>query len=109
MFVKLDKGEFIGRDALTAQKEAGVKRKIAGFEMLGGGIPRSGFKVQAGGKSIGFVTSGSFAPSLKKNFGLALVEAEYAAPGTAIGIEVRGRLADAVTVSKPFYSKKYKK
>ena len=109
MFVKPDKGAFIGRDALIAQKEAGVKRKVVGFEMVERGIPRSGFDVQIGGKSIGFVTTGSFAPSLKKNLGLAIVDVAYAAEGTEIEIIIRNRPVKAKTVKKPFYTKKYKK
>jgi aminomethyltransferase len=67
---KLDKGDFIGRDALVAQKESGLKRKIAGFEMLEPGIARDGFDIYVDGQKAGYVTSGSPAPFLKKNIGL---------------------------------------
>ena len=109
MFVKPGKGAFIGRDALSAQKEAGAKRKLVGFEVTGRGIPRNGFDVQADGKSVGFVTTGSFAPTLKKTLGLALIDATYAAEGTVINVMVRNRPVEAKIVKKPFYTKKYKK
>jgi aminomethyltransferase len=109
MFVKLDKGNFIGRDALLKQKEEGIKRKLVGFEMIEPGVPRSHYEVFASGKSIGFVTSGSFSPSLQKNLGLALVDAAYSAAGTEVDIVIRGRETRARVAAKPFYSKKYKK
>ncbi|NLD84077.1 MAG: glycine cleavage system aminomethyltransferase GcvT, partial [Clostridiales bacterium] len=108
-FVKLDKGSFIGKEALLRQKEEGVTRRIAGFEMKEPGIPRAGYEVFSGGKKIGAVTSGGFAPSLNKNLGLALIEADCAAVGTPIEISVRGRRLRAEVVKKPFYQKKYKK
>lgn len=107
-FVKLDKGGFIGRDALAAQLEQGVARKLAGFEMVDRGIPRNSYEVRAGGKTVGYVTSGSFSPSLGKNIGLALVGSEYSEPGTEFNVIVRDRPLKAVTVKIPFYKKKYK-
>ena len=109
MFVKTGKGAFIGRDALDAQKQAGVKRRLVGFEMVARGIPRNGFEVQADGKAIGFVTTGSFAPTLKKTLGLALIDTEYAAEGTHIDIMIRSKPVAAAVIKKPFYTKKYKK
>ena len=109
LFVKLDKGAFIGRDALAAQKEAGIKRKLIGFEMTQRGIPRNGFDVQADGKSVGFVTTGSFAPTLKKTLGLAMIDTAYAAEGTDINIMIRNKPVSATIVKKLFYKKKYKK
>ncbi|HAQ41696.1 MAG TPA: glycine cleavage system aminomethyltransferase GcvT [Clostridiales bacterium] len=107
--VKLAKDDFIGRDALAAQKAEGLKRKVAGFEMVDRGIPRSHYEVYADGKKIGYVTTGSFSPTLKKNIGLALIDAEYAKVGTEIEISVRNRNLKAIIIKKPFYTKKYKK
>jgi aminomethyltransferase len=109
MFVKLDKDGFIGREALAAQKAQGLKRRIVGFEMLDRGVPRGGMEVRQGGVSVGFVTSGGFAPSVGKNLGLALVDVGCAAEGAALDIVIRDRPAKAQVVKKPFYSKKYKK
>jgi aminomethyltransferase len=108
-FVKLNKESFIGKQALAKQKEEGVARRIAGFEMKEPGIPRAGYGVFSAGRKIGVVTSGGYAPSLDKNLGLALVETDCAAVGTGISIEVRGKQLRAEVVKKPFYQKKYKK
>jgi len=94
---------------LVKQKEAGIPRKLVGFEMIDRGIARSHYEVQANGQNIGFVTTGSFAPSLKKNVGLALIDAEYANEGGEIEIVVRNKNLKAKIVKKPFYQKKYKK
>ncbi len=104
--VKLEKGDFIGRDVLAAQKKAGVKRKLAGFEMRGRGIGRDGYMVSIGGAPAGFVTSGSPAPFLKKNIGLCYLPAERAATGQAIEIDVRNQPVAAEVVPSPFYSRK---
>lgn len=103
IFVKFDKGDFNGRAALLQQKENGVSRKLAGFEMVGRGIARSHYPVTKDSLEIGRVTSGSFAPTLNKNIGLALVQTEYAAPGTDLAIEIRGRAIPAKVVKTPFY------
>jgi aminomethyltransferase len=108
-FVKLGKEGFIGRDALLNQHQSGVKRKLAGFEMLEKGIPRSRYPVQKDGKIIGHVTSGSFSPSLKKSIGLALIESAYAEEGAGLEIVIRGRPVRAVCVPVPFCFKKYQK
>jgi len=108
-FVKLNKEGFIGREALMNQYHSGVKRKLAGFEMLEKGIPRSRYPVQKDGKNIGHVTSGSFSPSLKKSIGLALIESAYAEEGAELDILIRGRPVRAVCVPVPFCFKKYKK
>ncbi len=108
-FVKLDKAGFIGKEALEGQKEKGVQRKLVGFEMLDRGIPRSHYDVQADGISIGFVTTGSYSPTLEKNIGMALIDSRYAAEGNEIDIVIRGRALKGKVVKIPFYSKKYKK
>lgn len=109
MFVKLDKGEFIGGEALRTQKTEGLKRKIVGFEMLENGIPRHGYEVLADDKVIGFVTTGYNSPSLKKNIGLALVDLEHTAMGSEIGIQIRKKVLQAKVVKRKFYTKSYKK
>jgi aminomethyltransferase len=105
---KFDKGAFIGREALLAQKENGLKRKLIGFEMIDKGIARDDYAVAIGGKTIGRVTSGSFAPFLKKNIGLAFAPIEFSSVGQEIEIDVRGKLQKAVVVSTPFYKREKK-
>ena len=102
---KLNKGEFLGRDALVKQKEAGLKRKLVGFEMKDRGIARDGFDVYINDKKLGFVTSGSPAPYLKKNIGLAFVPTEFANVGQEIKIDVRGKHLSAQIVPTPFYKR----
>lgn len=104
--VKLDKGDFVGRDALLKQKREGVPRKLVGFEMRGRGIARDGYPVMRGGEQIGFVTSGSPAPYLDKNIGMALLQTAAAESGGAIDIQVRTRGVEAEIVQLPFYSRK---
>jgi aminomethyltransferase len=101
--VKLDKGDFLGRDALAAQRAAGVRRQLAGFEVVGRGIARQSHAVVHHGSVVGAVTSGTFSPTLEKALGLAYVPAALAAPGTEIAIEVRGKELPARVVATPFY------
>lgn len=105
-FVKLAKGDFIGKAALVKQIEEGIPRKLVGFEMIDRGVPRSHYEVKAGEETIGFVTSGNYSPSLKKNIGLALVKTEYATEGAELEIVIREKALKAKVVKKPFYSKK---
>jgi aminomethyltransferase len=102
---KLQKGEFTGREALLKQKEEGLKRKLIGFEMIDKGIGRDGFDVYIGDDKVGVVTSGSPAPFLKKNIGLAFVPVEFANVGQEIRIDVRGKLLAAAVVPTPFYKR----
>ncbi|WP_058302081.1 glycine cleavage system aminomethyltransferase GcvT [Gorillibacterium timonense] len=104
-WVKLDKGDFIGREALLRQKEQGVPRKLVGIEMIDRGIPRSHYPLYAIGEPIGEVTTGTRSPSLKRDLGLALVKAEYAELGTEIEIEIRGKRLKAVVIAAPFYKR----
>ncbi|WZL72229.1 glycine cleavage system aminomethyltransferase GcvT [Clostridiaceae bacterium 35-E11] len=108
-FVKLDKDDFIGKQALVAQKEKGVPRKLVGFEMKERGIPRSNYDVFYEDQKIGFVTTGYFSPTLKKNIGLALIDADYAKIGKQIEIAIRKNRVKAEIIKKTFYTKKYKK
>ena len=99
------KKDFIGRDALVRQKEEGLKRRLVGFEMIDKGIARDGFDVYINEKKAGFVTSGSPAPFLKKNIGLAFVPSEFANLGQEIKIDVRGKHLAAEIVPTPFYKR----
>ena len=102
---KLNKGEFLGREALLRQKEMVLDRVLVGIEMQDRMIARDGCLVWAGGKQVGRVTSGSPAPFLKKNIGMAYVPPECKAPGTPIAIEIRGNQAPAQIVPMPFYKR----
>ncbi|MCK6621306.1 MAG: glycine cleavage system aminomethyltransferase GcvT [Calditrichia bacterium] len=99
---KLDKSDFIGREALLKIKEAGLKRKLAGFEVEGKMIPRHGYSVQKYGQVVGQVTSGAFSPVLEKNIGLAYLKTELANPGETVEIEARGKVVPAKIVKTPF-------
>ena len=102
---RLAKGDFVGREALVRQKERGVPRLLAGFEMIDPGIARHGYPVRIGGEAAGQVTSGSFAPTLKKNIGLAYVPSRHAQAGTRFEVAIRERAAAAVVVPTPFYQR----
>ena len=102
---KLNKGDFTGRGQLAKQKEAGLTRKLVGFEMSDRGIARDGQDVLIAGESAGRVTSGSPAPFLKKNIGMAYVPVANSNPGQAIEIDVRGKLVGAQIVPLPFYKR----
>ena len=99
------KGEFLGRDALVRQKEKGVDRALVGFEMLDRLIARDGCAVSIGNEPVGQVTSGSPAPFLKKNVGMAYVPTAYKTPGTEIAIGIRANQAPARIVPMPFYKR----
>ncbi|HOT98157.1 MAG TPA: glycine cleavage system aminomethyltransferase GcvT [bacterium] len=102
---KLNKGEFIGREALLAVKAAGLKRKLIGFDMPGKAFPRHGYAIWKDGERIGTVTSGTFAPSLEKGIGTGYVPAALAAVGTPIEIEIRSTRMPAAVCETPFYKK----
>ncbi len=104
--VKLKKpADFIGKDALAAQKARGLERKLVGFEMLDRGIARQGAPVMEGDREIGRVTSGTHAPSLGKAIGLAYVPLSHAKPGTTLQIQIRKKTAAAVVVKGAFYKR----
>ena len=105
-FIKMDKPEFIGREALEKAKVAGLKRTLVGLEMVERGIARDGYKVwDDGGHEIGYVTSGSYAPFLKKNIALAYVPPEFANVGSTVKVEIRGQGVKAQVVPTPFYKR----
>jgi aminomethyltransferase len=109
-FCKMEKIEFVGRAALEQAKATGVKRVLVGLEMTERGIARDGYKVlDAGGREIGYVTSGSPAPFLKKNIALAYVPIEHSVVGTNVRVEVRGQGVGAVVVPTPFYKRPTKR
>jgi aminomethyltransferase len=104
--VKLDKGDFIGRDKLVALKEAGIPRKTIGFMIEGrSGAPRSHCALSVDGKEVGYVTSGAFSPTLEKNLGLGLVDAHIAGVGKPIDVIIRDRAVSATQVKTPFYKR----
>jgi aminomethyltransferase len=105
---KLNKGDFIGRERLAQQKEEGVRRRLVGFEMTERGIARDDQEVLINGERFGRVTSGSPAPFLKKNLGMAYVPVEFTNEGQQIQIDVRGRAVGAVIVKTPFYKREKK-
>jgi aminomethyltransferase len=103
--VKLDKGDFMGRDALAKQKQAGIRRKLIGFEMTGRGIGRDGYEVFLDGSPAGWVTSGGPSPTLNKNIGLCYLPTDRAKAGERIEIMIRNQAVEAVTVPTPFYKR----
>lgn len=105
-FCKMEKGEFVGRSALERARVAGVKRTLIGLEMVERGIARDGYKVQdEAGQEVGYVTSGSYAPFLKKNIALAYVPPRLAEMGTPLKVEIRGQGVGAKVVPTPFYKR----
>jgi aminomethyltransferase len=103
--VKLGKGDFIGRNVLQQQKSEGLSRKLVGFEVLDRAPARDGYPVAVDGAQVGTITSGSPAPYLKKNIGMAYLPIELTAVGTDISIVVRGRHVPARIVEMPFYKR----
>ena len=105
-FCKMEKPDFIGRAALEQAKAQGLKKTLVGLEMVDRGIARDGYKVlDNGGREIGYVTSGSPAPFLKKNIALAYVPPEQAAIGNTVQVEIRGQGVKAQVVPTPFYKR----
>jgi aminomethyltransferase len=105
-FCKMEKPDFIGRASLEKAKAEPTKRILVGLEMTDRGIARDGYKVlDPAGREIGYVTSGSPAPFLKKNIALAYVSLEFAALGTELKVEIRGQGVTAQVVATPFYKK----
>ncbi|MDF2759417.1 MAG: glycine cleavage system protein [Thermomicrobiales bacterium] len=102
--VKLDKGPFVGRDAIAAVKESGPSRRTVGFQLLErAGSARHGYPVKTDDRTVGVVTSGAHSPTLGTEIGLALVEASVAGVGRPLDIEIRGRPVKAEQVKLPFY------
>jgi len=106
--VKFKKGDFLGRETLLRQKQEGIKRKIAGFEIKGRGIARHDYPVFVKGKEVSKVTSGTFSPYFKKSIGLTYLPIQYTEPGQNIEVGIRGKKVEAEVVKIPFYSRKKK-
>src|SRR5262249_30148520 len=105
-FCKVEKPEFVGRSALVNAKASGAKRTLVGLEMMERGIARDGYRVMdSDGRKLGHVTSGSYAPFLRKNIALAYVPPEFSSVGGNLQVEVRGRGVQAQVVSTPFYKR----
>ena len=109
-FCKMEKPEFIGREALENAKANALARTLIGLEMIDRGIARDGYRIlNIRGQEIGYVTSGSYAPFLKKNIALAYVPSEFSALGDELLVEIRGQGVKAKVVPTPFYKKPKKK
>jgi aminomethyltransferase len=104
--VKLDKGDFIGRDALLRVKEQGPRRLLIGIEMVDRGIARGGYAIYDGERQVGTVTSGSPGPTVGKNIAMGYVDAAFAIVGQPVQVDIRGRRALARIVALPFYKRK---
>ena len=109
MFVKLDKEEFIGKEALARQKAEGVTKKVVGIELHDKAIPRNGYPVEVNGEEIGVVTTGYHGLSVDKSICMALIDARYAALDTPVEIRIRKKNFPGTVVKKKFFNKSYKK
>lgn len=109
MFVKLDKPEFIGKEALAQQKAEGVKRRIVGLELDGNAIPRHGYPVEVDGQVVGEVTTGYRSISTGKSVAMAMIQKPYDKLGTRVEVRIRKKTFPATVVKKRFYDKNYKK
>ena len=103
--VKLEKGDFMGRDVLEREQSEGPRRKLVGFEMVDRGIARHGYPIVDGGEEIGVVTSGTHSPTLKKAIGLAYLPLDKAAHGNEFAVLIRGKETRARVVPTPFYKR----
>lgn len=104
--IKFDKADFIGKEKLLNEKNTGSARKIMGFEVTENAIARDGYKILSNsGEEVGYVTSGTHSPTLKKSIGLALVRAELAEVGTELKVDVRGKSKTIKLVKTPFYKR----
>jgi aminomethyltransferase len=103
--VKLEKGDFMGRDVLQRENAEGPKRRLVGFEMIDRGIARHGYPVVDGSEEIGVVTSGTHSPTLKKAIGLAYLPLDKSAQGTEFNVLIRGKETRARVVPTPFYKR----
>ena len=107
--VAFNKGEFIGREILAQQRQAGPARRLVAFELIEKGVPRHGFHVvdcNSPNTVLGEVTSGNFSPILQKGIGLAYVPLDYSREGSSFAIDIRGKSVPAIVVKPPFYKKK---
>ena len=103
--VKLDKGDFIGRNSLEVHKKEGFSKRLVGIKLKEIGIPRQGHKIFKSGKIVGYVTSGTMSPTLKIPIGMGYVRTEFSGIGSALDVEIRGKHIRAETVKLPFYKR----
>ena len=109
IFVKTDKTDFVGREAILAQKENGVPFKIVGLQLDDRAIPRHGYDVVFGDKVVGHITTGYSSVSTGKSVAMALVDKDFSALGTRLKVKIHRKLHDATVIKKNFYNKNYKK
>jgi len=109
IFVKWDKGAFIGKEALLSQKEKGPSRRLAGLELDERAVPRPHYPVLHEGQAVGSVTSGMISPTLGRPLALALVRADLTSPGTPMAVRVREKEIPAHVVKRPFYRRENRK
>ena len=109
MFAKIKEKDFIGRDALAAQKEAGLTRKIVGIELQDKAIPRAGYPVEIGGEQVGTVTTGYRSISTDRSVCVAMVDKAYTELGTQVEIRIRKKVFPGIVTKKRFYETNYKK
>lgn len=103
--VKMDKGDFRGREALVRRHKDPNLRQRVGLELAGKRIAREGSKVLAGGKEVGIITSGTFTPTINKTIAMAYVDSAYKTPGTQVSVDIRGKEEPAKVVPMPFYKR----
>lgn len=109
MFVRFEKNDFIGKQALEEQIESGLKRRLVGLELLQTAIPREGYPVYSGDNEIGYVTTGYLSITLKKPIAMAMVDVDHAKIGTEIAVKIRNKLVPGVVRDRKFLQKNYKK
>ena len=102
---KLGKGEFIGKAPMVRAKEAGLTRQLVGLTLPGRTVPRHGYEIVHAGAVVGTVTSGTFSPSLQYGIAMGYVPRALAAPGTQVGVLIRGKAAAATVTPVPFIEK----
>lgn len=103
-FIKIDKGDFIGKESLVNSIEKGLRRQLAGFEMIERGIPRQGYSILRGNDVLGAVTSGTLSPSLQKSIAMGYLKTGMES-SNGVEIEIRGTRRKAKIVPVPFYKK----
>ena len=107
--VKLNKGNFIGREALLKERADGVTRRLVGLEMIDRGVARAHYHILGDGKVVGEMTSGTVSPSLNKSIGLGYVQTAHAKTGTPLQVDIRGKSVQARVASTPFYPSQVRK
>lgn len=107
--IKLNKGNFIGKDSLASSKEKGLKKKLVGIKLKERGVPRSHYTITKDGDKVGEVTSGTFSPSLEVGIALALVDKEHSTQGDTLNVEIRKQSVPAEVVKLPFVPRSVKK